>query len=182
MDSRKRMMRTSVAILATLIISVPSRSSAQARGAAPAAGAQAPAQAQGAGPAADGQAPAQGRGGRASSRGGGEQYTPAAGAKDLKAVLFNWAWYTGMLRSSEEYDLLMTLAYSGKGTMQVAGQPCNVTMYRSDISYQTSGERIRITGTRPNGQSCSTVEVISGGDTWEEDVMGAEPLPGEGEG
>jgi hypothetical protein len=26
------------------------------------------------------------------------QYTSAAGAKDLKAVLFNWAWYTGMLR------------------------------------------------------------------------------------
>ena len=174
------MMRTSVAILATLIISVPSRSSAQDRGAAPAAGAQAPAQAQGAGPAADRQAPAQGRGGRAGGRGGGEQYTPSAGAKDLKAVLFNWAWYTGMLRSSEEYDLLMTLAYSGKGTMQVAGQPCNVTLYRSDINYKMSGERIRITGTRPNGQSCSTVEVISGGYTWNEDVMGAELVPGKG--
>ena len=107
-------------------------------------------------------------------------YTPAAGAKDLKSVLFNWAWYTGMLRSDQEYDLIMTLAYSGKGTMQVGGQPCNVTLYRSDINYKMSGERIRITGTRPNGQSCSTIEVISGAYTWNEDVMGAELVPGKG--
>ena len=135
-------MWTSVAIVATLVLSVPSMAGAQAAGAGPGPGAQAPA----------GQGQGQGRGrGR-----GAPPYTPAAGAKDLKAVMFNWGWYTGMLRSSEEYDLLMTLAYSGKGTMQVGGQPCNVTMYRSDISYQESGERIRITGTRPNGQSCST--------------------------
>src|SRR4029078_11026966 len=65
---------------------------------------------------------------------GATQYTPAAGAKDLKAVLFNWAWYTGMLRSDQERDLMMTLEYQGKGTMQVDGQPCNVTKYRTSIS------------------------------------------------
>jgi hypothetical protein len=64
--------------------------------------------------------------------------------------------------------------------MQVGGQPCNVTMYRSDISYQTSGERIRITGTRPNGQSCSTIEVVSGAYAWNEDIQGAELVPGKG--
>ena len=154
-------MWTSVAIVATLMIGVPSLSRAQARGAAPAAGAQAPAQGRGRGPAAP-------------------PYTPAAGAKDLKAVLFNWAWYMGMLRSSEEYDVLMTLDYQGKGTMQVNGQPCNVTMYRSDISYRASGERIRITGTRPNGQSCSTIEVVSGAYAWNEDIQGAELVPGQG--
>ena len=99
-------------------------------------------------------------------------YTPAPGAKDLKSVLFNWAWHMGMLRSTEEYDLLMSLMYQGTGTVQVGGQPCNVTMYRSDISYQTSGERIRITGTRPNGQSCNTIEVLSGAYTWNEDTHG----------
>jgi len=143
------------------MISVPSVSSAQARAAAPPAGAQ---------------APAQGRGGR----GGPPPYTPAAGAKDLKAVLFNWAWYMGMLRSNEEYDVLMTLEYQGKGTMQVDGQPCNVTKYRTSISYQTSGERIQITGTRPTGQSCSNVEVLSGAYTWNEDIPGAELVPGQG--
>src|SRR5882672_9500234 len=164
MASRKRMMRTSVAIVATLMISVPSLSSAQDRSAAPAAGAQAPAQGLG------------GRGGR----GGAPPYTPAAGAKDLKAVLFNWDWYMGMLRSNEEYDVLMTLEYQGKGTMQVDGQPCNVTKYRTSITYQTSGERIQIAGTRPNGQSCSNVEVLSGAYTWNEDIPGAELVPGQG--
>ena len=118
---------------------------------------------------------------KAGRRGAGAPlYTPAAGAKDLKSVLFNWAWYTGMLRSSEEYDLLMSLEYQGKGTMQVDGQPCNVTKYRTSISYQTSGERIQITGTRPNGQSCSNVEVLSGAYTWNEDIPGAELVPGKG--
>src|SRR5712691_480008 len=169
MASRKRMMWTSVAIVATLMISVPSLASAQARGAAPAAGAQTP-----------DQAPAQGRGGRGGGRGGAPLYTPAAGAKDLKAVLFNWAWYMGMLRSSEEYDVLMTLEYQGKGTMQVNGQPCNVTKYRTSINYQTSGERIQIAGTRPNGQSCSNVEVLSGAYAWNEDIPGAELVAGQG--
>src|SRR6187431_3567974 len=164
MTSRKRMMRTSVAIAATLMIAVPSLSRAQARGAAPAAGAEAPAQG----------------GGRGGGRGGAPPYTAAPGAKDLKAVLFNWAWYMGMLRSNEEYDVLMTLDYQGKGTMQVNGQPCNVTMYRSDISYRASGERIRITGTRPNGQSCNTIEVVSGAYAWNEDIQGAELVPGQG--
>ncbi len=163
MTSRKKMIWASVAIMAIFMIGVPSLSSAQARGAAP---------------AGDGQAPAQGQGrGRGA---GAPPYTPAAGAKDLKSVLFNWAWYMGMLRSNEEYDVLMTLDYQGKGTMQVNGQPCNVTMYRSDISYRASGERIRITGTRPNGQSCSTIEVVSGAYAWNEDIQGAELVPGQG--
>jgi len=162
MASRNRMKWTSVAIVATLMIGVPSLSRAQARGAAPTAG---------------GQAPAQGPGGRGR---GAPPFTPAAGAKDLKSVMFNWGWYMGMLRSNEEYDVLMTLDYQGKGTMQVNGQPCNVTMYRSDISYRASGERIRITGTRPNGQSCSTIEVVSGAYAWNEDIQGAELVPGQG--
>src|SRR5205823_7742699 len=99
-------------------------------GGAPAPAAGAPAQ--GGRGAGAGGAGAQG-GGRG-GRGGGAQYTPAAGAKDLKSVLFNWAWYTGMLRSANEMDLLMSLEYSGKGTMQVDGQPCNLTKYRTSIS------------------------------------------------
>jgi len=167
MTFRRNLMWTSVAFAAALTIGVSSMANAQAGGGpGPAAGAQAP----------EGQGQGQGRGrGR-----GAPPFTPAPGAKDLKSVMFNWGWYMGMLRSSEEYDLLMSLDYQGKGTMQVNGQPCNVTMYRSDISYQTSGERIRITGTRPNGQSCSTIEVLSGAYAWNEDIQGAELIPGKG--
>ena len=166
----RKIFGTSVAIAVALTLSEPSSAFAQAGGAAPAAPAQG-----GPGAGAGGRG-ARGRGGR----GGAPLYTPAAGAKDLKAVLFNWAWYMGMLRSSEERDLLMTLEYQGKGTIQVGGQPCNVTKYRTSISYQTSGERIQYTGTRPNGQSCSNVEVLSGAYTWNEDIPGAELVPGKG--
>jgi hypothetical protein len=166
MASRKRMMWTHVALVAVLMISVPSLSSAQED------------QSSEFGPQISAARPTGEQGRR-----GGEteaEYTPAAGAKDLKSVLFNWAWHMGMLRSTEEYDLMMSLVYEGTGTLQVNGQPCNVTRYRSDISYQMSGERIRITGTRPNGQSCSTIEVLSGAYTWNEDIQGAELIPGQG--
>ena len=150
------------------MISVPSLSSAQDdQSSAPEFGAQITA------------APPTGVQGRRAGENEAE-YTPAAGAKDLKSVLFNWAWHMGMLRSTEEYDLMMSLVYEGTGTIQVNGQPCNVTRYRSDISYQASGERIRITGTRPNGQSCSTIEVLSGAYTWNEDIQGAELVAGQG--
>jgi len=136
---------------------------------------------------ASAQAPAGGPGqakgggqGKGGGRGGPPAYTPAPGAKDLKSVLFNWAWYMGMLRSSEEYDLIMSLEYQGKGTIQVDGQPCNVTKYRTSISYQTSGERIQYTGTRPNGQACSNIEVLSGAYAWNEDIPGAELVAGKG--
>src|SRR5947208_1541955 len=170
---RLRYAGTSVAIAVALTISAPSSAIAQARGAAPAA---APAQdGRGAG-AGGGGAQGGGRGGR----GGAPLYTPAAGAKDLKAVLFNWAWYMGMLRSSEERDLIMSLEYQGKGVIQVDGQPCNATKYRTSISYQTSGERIQYTGARPSGQACSNVEVLSGAYAWNEDIPGAELLAGKG--
>jgi hypothetical protein len=165
MASRKRMMWTRVAMVATLMTSVPSLSSAQVPSAATATATATAAANQG----------AQRRRGETDP-----EYTPAPGAKDLKSVLFNWAWYTGMLRSTEERDLLMTLVYEGKGTVQLDGQPCNVTKYRADITYRSSGERIRITGTRPNGQSCSTIEVLSGAYAWNEDIQGAELVPGQG--
>jgi hypothetical protein len=161
-------MGTRLAIVATLMVGVPSLPSAQEdQSSAPAAGARISA----ALPSS-----AQGR-----RRGEGEaEYTPAPGAKDLKSVLFNWAWHMGMLRSTEEQDLIMTLVHEGKGTLEVDGQPCHVTMYRADISYRASGERIRITGTRPNGQSCSDIEVLSGAYAWNEDIQGAELVPGQG--
>lgn len=158
------MMCSSVVVVATLMIGVQSVSNAQDEGSE-------------FGPQIT-TAPPTGAGRR--GEGEGDAYTPAPSAKDLKSVLFNWAWHMGMLRSTEEYDLLMSLMYQGTGTVQVNGQPCNVTMYRSDISYQTSGERIRITGTRPNGQSCNTIEVLSGAYTWNEDIMGAELVAGQG--
>src|SRR5262245_21895637 len=60
-----------------------------------------------------------------------EPYTPARDAKDLKAVLFKWMWATGMLKGHDERDMVASLEYQGKGTIQVDGQPCTLTKYRA---------------------------------------------------
>jgi hypothetical protein len=108
------------------------------------------------------------------------RYTPAPGAKDLKAVLFNWMWHLGMLRGVQEEDLIATLEYQGKGTIQVEGQPCPLTKYRVSTNYQIPGQRIQFTCLRPNGQTYSAIEVVSGQYAWNEDIVGAEIVPGQG--
>src|SRR5258706_7684812 len=84
----------------------------------------------------------------AAQQGAPARYTPAPGAKDLKAVLFNWTWYMGMLRGPQEVESVATLELKATGTMQVDGQPCRLTKYRISNNYQTAGERIQIACTR----------------------------------
>ena len=103
-----------------------------------------------------------------------EPYTPAKDAKDLKAVLFNWMRYMDMLKGHDERDMVATLEYQGKGTIQVEGQPCTLTKFRASTNYQTFSQRIQYTCTRPNGQAHSNIEVVSGLYAWDEDVPGAE--------
>src|SRR5436190_21217940 len=113
-------------------------------------------------------------------RGVAEPYTPAPNAKDLKAVLFKWMWATGMLKGHDERDMVASLEYQGKGTIQVDGQPCALTTYRASTNYQSFSERIQYTCTRANGQAYSNVEVVSGLYAWNEDTPGAEIGPTKG--
>ena len=103
-----------------------------------------------------------------------EPYTPAADAKDLKAVLFRWMWGMGMLRGHDERDMVASLEYQGKGTIQVDGQPCTLTKYRASTNYQTFSQRIQYACTKPNGEKYSNIEVVSGLYAWDEDTPGAE--------
>ena len=128
---------------------------------------------------------AQGFGGRVP-----EPYTPAKDAKDLKAVLFRWMWGEGMLKGHDERDMVATLEYQGKGTIQVEGQPCTLTKYRASTNYQTFSQRIQYTCTKANGEAYSNIEVVSGLYAWDEDTPGAQigttkgnvtPLPKEAE-
>ncbi len=107
-------------------------------------------------------------------------YTPAPGAKDLKATLFNWFWYMGMLRGPNEVEAVATLEHQATGTIQVDGQPCKLAKYRVSTNYQVSGQRIQYTCTRANGQQYSSIEVVNGQFAWNEDVVGAEITPGRG--
>ena len=109
-----------------------------------------------------------------------EPYTPAANAKDLKAVLFHWMWGMGMLKGHDERDMVASLEYQGKGTIQVDGQPCTLTRYRTSTNYQTFSQRIQYACTRPNGQTYSNIEVVSGLYAWNEDTLGAEIGPTKG--
>jgi len=107
-------------------------------------------------------------------------YTPAPGAKDLKAVLFNWTWYMGMLRGPQEVEAVATLEHKATGTIQVDGQPCTLTAYRVSTNYQVPGQRIQYACTRANGQEYKAIEVVSGQYAWNEDIPGAEIVPGKG--
>ncbi len=107
-------------------------------------------------------------------------YRPAKDAKDLRSVLFNWTWYMGMLRGVDEHELVTSLEYQGKGTVQVDGQPCTLTKYRVSTNYQYPGQRVQYTCTRSNGQTVSNIEVVNGHDAWDEDIPGAELVAGKG--
>jgi hypothetical protein len=139
---------------------------------------------------------AQGRGGGGGGGGfgrGAGSYTPEAGARDLKSVLFNWTWHMGMLRGEAEPELIATLEYRAEGTVQIDGQPCTLSEYidaepgvlgksgyRISANYQSEGYRVQIECTLPNGRAYSNVETLSGDYVWDEDRPGAELVPGEG--
>ena len=123
--------------------------------------------------------------GRGGGRGGGifgpTAFTPTPGAKDLKSVLYNWTWHMGMLRSGDEAELVKTLEYQAEGgTIQVNGQPCALKKYRISANYQIPGYRTQIECTRANGQTYKNVETMSGQFAWDEDIPGAELVPGKG--
>ena len=120
--------------------------------------------------------------GAAAQRQGGPpaRYTPAPGAKDLRAVLFNWAWYMGMLRGPQEIEAVVSLEQKATGTMQVNGQNCALSNYRVSTNYPNTGQRVQYTCRLPNGQEVKNVEVVSGTFAWDEDIAGAELVPGKG--
>jgi len=121
-------------------------------------------------------------------------YTPEPDARDLKSVLFNWPWHMGMLRGIEEHELIVTLEYRGEGTIQVDGQPCEITPFRDNAregelgisgyrisnAYQFFGSRTQIECNLPNGETYSNIEVVSGEYAWDEDIPGAGLIEGNG--
>ena len=105
---------------------------------------------------------------------------PAPGG-ELKTVLYNWANHMGMLRGNEEVDSIATLEYFATGTVNVNGQPCKLTKYRAEITYQMTGMRAELACTRPDGQNHEEIQVV--GDRWawnELGFPGAGLVPGKG--
>src|SRR5262249_44489806 len=91
----------------------------------------------------------------------GAPYTPAANAKDLKAVLFNWMWGMGMLKGTDERDMVASLEYQSKaGTIQVDGQTCALTTFRASTNYQTYSQRIQYSSTLPTDQNLPNIKAV----------------------
>ncbi len=88
----------------------------------------------------------------------------------------------GMLRSGAESELIKTLDYhAASGTIQVDGQPCTLTKYRVQANYQVPGWRTQYECVRgATKQKVSNVETVSGTYAWDEDIPGAELVPGKG--
>jgi hypothetical protein len=89
-------------------------------------------------------------------------------------------WGMGMLKGHDERDMVASLEYQGNGTIQVEGQPCTLTKYRASTNYQTFSQRSQYACTRPNGETYSNIEVVSGLYAWDEDTPGAEIGPTRG--
>jgi hypothetical protein len=111
-----------------------------------------------------------------------ERYTPCPGREGPEGVLFNWAWYMGMLRGPQEIEAVATLEHQATGTVQIDGQPCRLTKYRISNNYQVGGQRIQYTCTRANGQTYNAIEVVSGQYAWDEDIPGRGNCARQGEG
>jgi hypothetical protein len=101
--------------------------------------------------------------------------------RDNKTVAEQWLWHMGMLRGVYEIDGVATLEVEkSTGTVRVAGQPCTLVNYRASMNYQVAGMRVQYTCTRADGQQYKAIEVVSGQFAWDEDIPGAELVPGKG--
>ena len=105
---------------------------------------------------------------------------------ERERIFYDIANYMGMLRSNyfqgvHEVEAIGTAEYWGTGTIDVDGQPCELTDYRASINYQTPGMRINFTCTRTDGQSHHEIQVVSGEYAWNEvGEPGAGLVPGHG--
>src|SRR5262245_55009182 len=150
MSIRRSVATGAIAAVVALSCALPVAAQGQGGGAA--------AQGQGAG-RAQGAGGGGGRGGGGGGFGGGAPpFTPASDAKDMKGVLYNWAWHMGMLRGQGEPELVGTMQSEGQGTIQVDGQACTTTKYNVGANYQIPGERTEIECKRANGSTYKNVE------------------------
>ena len=70
------------------------------------------------------------------------RYTPAPGAKDLKAVIFNWFWNMGMLRGPQEIEAVATLEHKATAPRAVGCWVLTVSDTKTPET-DTSGMLIR---------------------------------------
>src|SRR5258706_9209827 len=99
----------------------------------------------------------------------------------LQSVPDKCMWHMGMLRGLYEVDGVAALEIKkATGSVRVDGQTCTLVNYRASLNYWLPGMRAQYTCTTPDGQMHKAIEVVTGQSAWDEDVLGAELIPGKG--
>lgn len=95
----------------------------------------------------------------------------------------------GMLRGMGRDDLILTVEFSGAGTMSVVGEGAEpsgpwpqhkVTRYDVSIAYDMAGMRVNLERVGPDGAFQEEILAVSGRHAWNESEPGAGLVDGEG--
>lgn len=114
------------------------------------------------------------------------QVVLAQGTAEVEAILHQAADTLGMLRTPSEVDRLITMIYSGTGTMTVAGQPCTLDSYRASVRYPipdayhpfpVPAMRVDVTCSAGSGEAQRHVQVVAGELAWNETEPGSGATP-----
>lgn len=110
------------------------------------------------------------------------QFVLAQSASEVETILYQAADTLGMLRTPSEVDRVVTMTYSGTGTMAVNGQTCTMEEYRASVRYPIPNEQhtFPVPGMRVD-VSCATgdrhVQVVAGELAWNETEPGVNATP-----
>lgn len=95
----------------------------------------------------------------------------AQSAPSVETLLYQAADALGMLRTPSEVDRIVTMIYSGTGTMLVDGQTCALEHYRASVRYPipdvdhtfpVPGMRVDFGCATDNGEPERHVRVVAG--------------------
>jgi len=112
----------------------------------------------------------------------------AQAAAEIDTILYRAADALGMLRTQREVDRIVTLLFSGTGTMVVAGEPCTLVSYAAGVRYPipdaanalpAPGMRVDYSCAAADGEPARHIEVVAETAAWNESApgVGATPAP-----
>jgi hypothetical protein len=99
---------------------------------------------------------------------------PAATKQLLHAIADSF----GMLRTTDEEDMIATVRYWATGTITVDGRACRLASYAASVNYHVPGARVDYACADANGKpGPRRVEVVAGTFAWNEDAPGGKATP-----
>jgi len=110
----------------------------------------------------------------------------AQSTPDVETLLYKAADTLGMLRTPSEVDRVVTMIFSGTGTMVLDGQACTMEAYRASVRYPipdeqhtfpVPGMRVEVSCTRNNAEPEQHVLVVAGEYAWNETEPGVNATP-----